>query len=84
MKQYVKVAKEDISSSNFAVGCGSFTTNDLKSNAIHVGLGLRDIKSEMQLGNVYFYTTKKFNMLEKKMWKLFFGVTIRKYTEKRS
>lgn len=78
-KQYVVHKAETKTDSTFAVGCGNFTTNDLKPSSIQVGLGFKDIKSEMKCGNIYFYTSKIFNKLQRKMWQKFFGVDINDY-----
>ena len=63
--------------------CGNWRGQEMKSmlinNTIQIGNGLQDIKSEMKMGNIILYTTKKFNVFQKKMWKLFFGVSISKY-----
>lgn len=46
-------------------------------NTVQVGDMLDNIKSVMIAGNVHLHTTKKFNKLQKYMWKKLFGVEIK-------
>lgn len=46
-------------------------------NTIQIGNMLKPLKSDMVIGNVHIYNTKKFNKLEKFMWKKFFGIEIK-------
>ena len=46
-------------------------------NTIQIGNMLKPIKSDMVIGNVHIYNSKKFNRFEKFMWKKFFGFEIK-------
>ena len=46
-------------------------------NTIQIGNMLKPIKSVMVIGNLHIHNTKKFNKLEKFMWKKFFGFEIK-------
>ena len=45
-------------------------------NSIQIGNMLKPIKSDMIIGNLHIYNSKKFNKFEKFMWKKFFGFEI--------
>lgn len=55
--------------------------NSYEKNTIAIGIGLPEIKSYLQTGNLTIMNTKHFNWLQKKMWKIFFGFDIKDVKE---
>ena len=53
-------------------------------DTIQIGNMLKPIKSDMVIGNVHIYNTKKFNKLEKFMWKKFFGFEIKEINNEKN
>lgn len=75
-KQYVKKADLEIDEDSInAVGINR-NADDVISNLIQIGVGLKGIKSVMKCGNTHWYNTKLFNKFQKYMWKIFFGIDI--------
>lgn len=56
--------------------------NSYKKNTIAIGIGLPEIKSYLQTGNLTIMNTKHFNWFQKKMWKLLLGFNIIDVKEK--
>lgn len=51
------------------------------SNTIEVGCGWPNIKSHIKIGNMVIYNTRRFNWVERKMWKLLLGFEIENVEE---
>ena len=57
------------------------TINGVEPNTLTIGYGWPKIKSHLKIGNMVIYNTHRFNWLERKMWKLFFGFDIESVKE---
>ena len=57
------------------------TINDLEPNTLNIGYGLPKTKSRLKVGNMVIHNTHRFNWLQRKMWKLFFGFDIENVEE---
>lgn len=61
---------------------GYSNLSELDSNSIQIGIGMPKTKSHLKIGNLTIHNTHRFNWLERKMWKLFFGFEIKNVEEK--
>ena len=60
-----------------ATGSGEIILN----NTIEVGYGWPEIKSHLKIGNMIIHNTRRFNWLERKMWKLLLGFDVENVEE---
>jgi hypothetical protein len=62
-------------------GYSNLSESNLHSNTVEIGTGLPKTKSHLKVGNLIIHNTHRFNWLERKMWKLFFGFDIENVEE---
>ena len=60
---------------------GYSNLSELNSNSIEIGIGMPKTKSHLKVGNLIIYNTRRFNWLERKMWKLLLGFDIENVEE---
>lgn len=51
-------------------------TTKMTTGDVFIKLNNNDNKSILEIGNIKIYNTKKFNWLQRKMFKIFFGIEI--------
>ena len=70
-----------LSSQNKIMDNEIYTCPNPRPNTIAIGVGMSEVKSHIQIGNLILYNTHHFNWLHRKMWKLFFGFEIENVKE---
>ena len=71
IKEMLKTKADDITLKEGLKGLANIATGD-----IVIKLNNNDNKSILEIGNIKIYNTKKFNWLNRLMFRLFFGIKI--------